>query len=304
MSSYLLIASSLFALLPFANSFTIPQIAVRQDSDDCSSWHGGSGQAFAGSRCHRHGSYDPGEWGHDRYHGWNWPYAPLASNGSNNIIEVPATTPPNASPPVSPNFIGFAFEEASFPRYVQTRDGQVNQFSLNLIDAIMSRTGGHPIVRLGGTSADYARYIESQEEAALPSAEVYNYQDIGGTSIGPAYWDLCHIIPNSKYIVQFPMAHTNVSESVLWARTAAERIGIDLIEAFEPGNEGDLYSTEEPPNPGLGPPDFQGTLTNESYTGNFTRYVDAVKAAVDIPNEPFFQAFDVSTPILDNRSVY
>lgn len=92
------------------------------------------------------------------------------------VILVPDSTPGSASPPVSPDFIGFAFEEASFPRYVQTRDGNTNQYSLNLIDAIMSRTGGKPIVRLGGTSADYGRFIPSQQEPALPPAEVYNYQ--------------------------------------------------------------------------------------------------------------------------------
>ena len=86
-------------------------------------------------------------------------------------------TPDCASPPVDPDFIGFAFEEASFPRYVLTQDlKEVNNFSLNLIDAIMSRTGGKPIVRLGGTSADYATYVPDQKEPALPLAEKDNYQ--------------------------------------------------------------------------------------------------------------------------------
>lgn len=93
-----------------------------------------------------------------------------------NTIRVPHTTPSHASPPIDRSFIGFAFEEASFPPYVQTRDGSINQFSLNLIDAIVSRTGGRPIVRLGGTSADFARYVPTQSETALPVAEVYNYQ--------------------------------------------------------------------------------------------------------------------------------
>lgn len=119
-------------------------------------------------------------------------------------------------------------------------------------------------------------------------------QSVGGTSIGPSYWDLTNIIPNSVYIVQLPMAHTNVSESVLWAKTAVEHIGLDRIQAFEPGNEPDLYSSTNPPN-GLGPPDYQGKITNETYTGNFTKYVDAVKAALGLEGGHWFQAFDTAS---------
>ena len=89
------------------------------------------------------------------------------------------------------------------------------------------------------------------------------------------------------------MANSNVSESVLWAKTAAERIGLDRIQAFEPGNEADLYTDHHPRN-SLGPPRYQGKLTNETYTGNFTKYVEAVKAELGLEDGAWFQAFDIA----------
>ncbi|KAI7402144.1 hypothetical protein KC336_g14475 [Hortaea werneckii] len=240
------------------------------------------------------GGYSKG-WGNDDFRGWQWPGHHGGPSGGAPQVVVPSSTPSNACPPVDPDFIGFAFEEASLTPYLQTRDGNPNQFSLNLMRSILSRTGGKPIIRPGGTSADYGRYIPSQVEPALPIAEVYTYQDIGGTSIGPAYWDLANIIPEAVWIIQLPMAHTNVSESVLWAKTAAERIGLDRIQAFEPGNEPDLYPVGD-----LGPPDYQGRMTSETYTGNYTMYVEAIKEALDLPDGPWFQAFDTAAHLGDD----
>lgn len=138
-------------------------------------------------------------------------------------------------------------------------------------------------------SADVAYLIANQTVAALPRAEVYNYQDIGGTTIGPSYWDLCENFPDALYIIQTPMGITDLQETVLWATSVVEHIGIDKIHSFEPGNEADLYPAY------TGPPTYQGALTNESYVGNFTEYAAAIASAVDNPSGPFFQAFDVST---------
>lgn len=139
------------------------------------------------------------------------------------------------------------------------------------------------------SSADYAYYLKNQTTPAEPRAEVYNYQDIGGTRIGPAYWDLCLNFPDALYIIQTPLAITDINETIRWATSAVDHIGIDKIHSFEPGNEPDLY-----PFPSLRPPTYQGRQDNESYVGNFTAYSAAIIDAVDIPSEPFFQAFDTS----------
>ncbi|CAN8105796.1 unnamed protein product [Discula destructiva] len=212
----------------------------------------------------------------------------IATTVAQPSLSVPSSVPLNASGIVDPDFAGFAFEQASLWNYALDADGNTNAFSLNLIAAITDRTGGKPLIRLGGTSADYAYYVENQTEPALPRAEVYNYQDVGGTTVGPSYWDLCKNFPGAKYIIQTPMAITDVDETILWAQTVVDAIGLDAIYAFEPGNEPDLY-----PATNLGPPTYQAAQTNESYVGNFTKYAAAIAGVVNV-TQPFFQAFDTS----------
>ncbi|KAI0474001.1 hypothetical protein GGR56DRAFT_560899 [Xylariaceae sp. FL0804] len=220
------------------------------------------------------------------------------SNSSLQLIPVPGFVPPGASGVIDPDFPGLGFEESSFVRYALDNEGNPNAFSANLMEAIYSRTGGKPIIRLGGTSADYGKYLPGQEAPALPVAEQDNYQDVGNTTIGPSYWNLTHIFPSARYMVQVPMATTNISETIAWAQSAVDIIGLDLIHSIQPGNEADLYAddyTGEDSVP-LQPPEYQGTLSNQTYVGNWTEYVSAIKEAVpEVPDGPFFTAFDTST---------
>ncbi|KAI6080705.1 glycoside hydrolase family 79 protein [Hypoxylon rubiginosum] len=228
--------------------------------------------------------------------------ATLPRDATSFSVKVPEVSAIDASPKVDPSFCGLAFEQSSFVRYAQNDDGKVNSFSKNLIDAITSRTGGAPIIRLGGTSPDYGKYLPGQEEPALPVAEQDNYQDVGHTTIGPSYWDLPKNFPGAKYMVEVPLATTNVSEAVAWAQAAMKGIGIDNIHSIQPGNEADLYSDTFTGEGGikLNPPEYQGTLSNESYVGNWTKYADAILKAVDLPKGRFFTAFDVSTHFGDD----
>lgn len=68
------------------------------------------------------------------------------------LLSVPSSVPSNASGIVDPDFAGFAFEQASLWNYALDADGNANEFSINLIAAITDRTGGKPLIRLGGTS--------------------------------------------------------------------------------------------------------------------------------------------------------
>ncbi|KAI0466133.1 glycoside hydrolase family 79 protein [Xylaria cf. heliscus] len=212
-------------------------------------------------------------------------------------IQVPAVVPAEASPEIDADFLGLAFEQASFTRYAQDDDGNVNAFSTNLMDAVYSRTGGKPNIRLGGTSPDYGKYLPGQVEPALPVAEQNNYQDIGHTTIGPSYWQLTKNFPDAVYIIQTPLATMNVSESVAWAQSAVNIIGLDKIFSIQPGNEADLYTNTFTGANGIAlhPPEYQGKLSNESYVGNWTKYVSAIKDAVpSIPSGRYFTAFDTS----------
>ncbi|KAI4597231.1 hypothetical protein KJ359_004744 [Pestalotiopsis sp. 9143b] len=198
---------------------------------------------------------------------------------------------------VDPDFCGFAFEQASFVEYALDVDGNANQFSVNLINSITSRTNGRPIIRLGGTSADYGRVEPGQSAPALPRAEQDNYQNIGNTTISPSYWSLANTFPDAQYIIQVPLATTNVSETIAWTQSAVDALGWDKIQAIEIGNEPDLYSGTFTGANGvaLHPPDYQGKLDNETYVGNYTKYASAVAEAVSLPDGPILQAFDVST---------
>ncbi|KAI1324800.1 glycoside hydrolase family 79 protein [Xylariaceae sp. FL0255] len=212
-------------------------------------------------------------------------------------VNIAAHPPAAASTVISSDFLALAFEEASFVRYAQDDNGSVNQFSTNLMHSIYSRTGGKPIIRLGGTSSDYGKYLPGQAEAALPIAEQNNYQNIGDTTIGPSYWQLAQNFPNALYMVQVPLATTNISETIAWAQAAVKAIGLDQIFSIQPGNEADLYSNTFTGANGipLHPPEYQGTLSNETYVGNWTKYVTAIQKAIpSLPAERFFTAFDTS----------
>lgn len=216
---------------------------------------------------------------------------------SSTLVQVAATAPLDASPEINPDFLGLAFEQASFTRYAQDDEGNVNAFSTNLMDAIYSRTGGKPNIRLGGTSPDYGRYFPGQAEPAVPVAEQDNYQDIGHTFIGPSYWELTKNFPDAMYIIQVPLATTNISEPVAWAQSAVDSIGVDKIFSLQPGNEADLYSDTFTGAGGipLNPPQYQGKLNNETYVGNWTKYVAAIKECVPkVPEGRYFTAFDTA----------
>ncbi|KAM3509920.1 hypothetical protein MY11210_006110 [Beauveria gryllotalpidicola] len=193
---------------------------------------------------------------------------------------------------VDPDFPGLAFEQASFVNYALNNDGTPNVFSQNLINGIFARTGGKPLIRLGGTAADYARFVADQAAPALPRAEVDSAQNVGALTIGPAYWDLvASSFPSAQYIVQVPMADPDSAQAVRWAKAAAGKIGLDRIHSFEPGNEPDLY-----PATGLGPPRWQGRQDNGTYVANFLNYCDAVAAAVGLPRGTRkFQALDTAS---------
>ncbi|GAW11432.1 hypothetical protein ANO14919_007780 [Xylariales sp. No.14919] len=217
---------------------------------------------------------------------------------SSSSVQVPAAVPGEASLEIDPDFLGLAFEQASFTRYAEDDEGNSNTFSANLMDAVYSRTGGKPNIRLGGTSPDYGKYLPGQTEPALPVAEQDNYQDIGHTTIGPSYWNYTKNFPNAVYIIQVPLATRNISEPIAWVQSALDTIDEDQIFSIQPGNEPDLYTNTFTGANGIAlhPPDYQGTLNSETYVGNWTEYVTAIKDAVPgVRSGRFFSAFDLAS---------
>ena len=142
--------------------------------------------------------------------------------------------------------------------------------------------------------------MPEQSEPALPVAEQDNYQCIGCTTIGPSYWQIAKLFPDAKYMVQVPLANTNISESVSWVQAAVEGIGIDQIHSIQLGNEPDHYKHDfcGEDDVFLGPPHFQGTLDNKTYVGNYTEYAAAIREAANLPDH-FFTAFAVAAHVAD-----
>lgn len=127
------------------------------------------------------------------------------------------------------------------------------------------------IIRLGGTSADYATYVANQTTPALPLATDNTDMDVGGTTIGPSYWALASRWADAEYIIQVPLATTDINETILWTQTALAGIDSDQIHSIEVGNEPDWYSATYAGSEGiLGPPDWQSAFSNETYVGNCT----------------------------------
>ncbi|KAH8195530.1 hypothetical protein TruAng_010315 [Truncatella angustata] len=219
----------------------------------------------------------------------------LVANTNSLSIGLPALS--GDAHVIDSDFCGLAFEQASFEEYAMDVEGNPNEFSINLISSITSRTGGKPIIRLGGTSADYGRYEPGQSAPALPKAEQNNYQNIGNTTIGPAYWELAHNFPDAQYIIQVPLANTNTSEAIAWTQSAVDIIGWDKIQAIEIGNEPDLFNDIFTGVDGIAlqPSAYLGTLNNETYVGNYTKFADAIAEAVKFPDYPILQAFDIGT---------
>lgn len=125
------------------------------------------------------------------------------------------------------------------------------------------------IIRLGGTSADYATYVANQTVPALPLATDGADYDVGGTTIGPSFWSLTATLLDAEYMIQVPLVNTDINETILWAQTAVNGIASNQLHSIEIGNEPDWYSATYAGTEGvLGPPEWQSAFTNETYVGN------------------------------------
>lgn len=189
--------------------------------------------------------------------------------------------------------------------FVLDNEGNTNIFSATLIEGITKRTGGQAIIRLGGTSADYGTYIANQSVPALPVAEANINDIVPGTTIGPSFWQLTKRFPDATYMVQVPFATTNVNETIRWVQSAVDNMNSHQIFVFEIGNEPDWYSSTYKGTTGeiLGPPQWQGKFTNETYVSNYTARIDAIVDSVtNLPSQPIFQAFDTAAHVGANSA--
>ncbi|EME42105.1 glycoside hydrolase family 79 protein [Dothistroma septosporum NZE10] len=169
-----------------------------------------------------------------------------ASVTAQQTINIASSVSPGASRPVDKSFPGLAFETSSFYSYAM-KDGQPNTFSQNLISAIFSRTGGTPILRVGGTSGDHGHYDASQKDPVnFPATTTGPHFDKPYLVLGPSYFQAYNSFPNARFLFMVPheqvyLGLQPVSNTIEWARQGLAVIG-DRLDALEIGNEPDFYS--------------------------------------------------------------
>ncbi|KAI1260186.1 hypothetical protein F5Y18DRAFT_442016 [Xylariaceae sp. FL1019] len=212
-----------------------------------------------------------------------------ASTGScqKHIVQVPATGPSETLRPVDLSFTGFAFEQASFYNY-SFLSGKPNVFSQNLIDSVLSRTGGTPILRVGGTSGDHGRYDASQDNATNYPATIYKPRTSiseDRLSIGPSFFEAFNNWPGAKFEFMVPFRDTDFSRSVQWAKAGLNQIGVHNLYTLEIGNEPNFY------------PWFSVDEYVERYRQLQARLIAAIPSLGD---KRIFQAFDTAANFADD----
>ncbi|KAI1416862.1 hypothetical protein F5Y13DRAFT_204251 [Hypoxylon sp. FL1857] len=157
-------------------------------------------------------------------------------------VNLPTATPSGISQKVDPSFPGFAFEEASFYAYSFDVQGKPNTFSQNLVNSVLKRTGGTPLLRVGGTSGDHGTFNSSQKEPTNFPATKFGPQMRGGVTIGPSFFEAFENWPGAKFEFMVPFRDTNHSHSLEWAKAGLRHIGNDKLYTLEIGNEPNFYS--------------------------------------------------------------
>ena len=196
-------------------------------------------------------------------------------------LHVVERYPSLASAPVDPSYLGFAFEQASFYNYSFDENGNPNSFSQNLINSVLSRTDGKPILRVGGTSGDKGHYNASQSSITnLPATEFGPAFQPPYLSVGPDYFESFKNFPGAEYIFMVPLFHRNLNNTLEWTRQGLSAIG-DRLQALEIGNEPDLYSW----------------FSVSKYVNEFVRFKKALSARFPeyLGNRTIYQGLDTSS---------
>ncbi|KAK4614552.1 Beta-glucuronidase [Fulvia fulva] len=198
------------------------------------------------------------------------------------IISVASSVPAGASKSVDKSFPGLTFEVSSFYNYA-IADGKPNTFSQNLINDIFSRTGGTPILRVGGTSGDHGHFDANQKESVNFPATIRGPAfDKPYLALGPSYFEAYKSFPNAKFLFMVPheqvyLGEQPISNTIEWARHGLAVIG-DRLDALEIGNE----------------PDFYPRITHQKYIDSSLKIQAALQKEFPklLTGKPIFQTID------------
>ncbi|KAI1497423.1 hypothetical protein F5X99DRAFT_423491 [Biscogniauxia marginata] len=172
--------------------------------------------------------------------------AASSASGDSITLSPPATPPDGTSGPVSPSFAGFGIEPSNLFSFVGRE--QPNQLTLNLLGNLESYTGYPPHVRLGGNTADYMVYSESQDAWGWqPNPDATGQGAIKWDSmiVGPRYFEAADRLPKGTPItwgLNLAYNADDYAERIadMAAQVLARCRNLRLV-SFEIGNEPDLY---------------------------------------------------------------
>lgn len=156
------------------------------------------------------------------------------------------TAPPDISGYVNPSFAGFGIEPSNLFSFTGMQEP--NMLTFNLIDNLANYTGKPPHIRIGGNTADYMVFDQSQNEWAWT---LNDHQKGQGNLkpnhmlIGPRFFEAVNRFPPRTPLTWgLNMAYNEPDwedEITTMAQQVLERIKhLDLV-SFELGNEPDLW---------------------------------------------------------------
>jgi hypothetical protein len=170
--------------------------------------------------------------------------APSVMGSDNPIIGVRVGSGPPVAD-ISPDFLGLGYEISSVAR--PGLFNRTNSVYLQLVRTL----GMQGVVRVGGNTADYARYSPAAQAISSPFETVVNaalLQELGGF-LQATGW---------KLIWALNLGRGSEADAVAEAR-AVHAIAGERLLAFEIGNEPDLFSHAKHRPPGYG---YEEWLTN------------------------------------------
>ncbi|XDG09317.1 hypothetical protein ABKA04_008932 [Annulohypoxylon sp. FPYF3050] len=209
--------------------------------------------------------------------------SPGSCQQSTRTVNIQETSPSDVSKKVDPSFPGFAFEESSFYAYSFDAQGKPNSFSQNIVNSVLSRTGGTPLLRVGGTSGDHGLFNASQKDPTNFPATKSSPPLKDGVTLGPSFFNAFDNWPGAKFEFMVPFKNTSYSHTLEWAKTGMSHIGNESLYALEIGNEPNFYSW------------FKSGHAAE-YVKRYTNLQNELKQSIPSLNGPKkFQALDTAS---------
>ena len=109
-------------------------------------------------------------------------------------------------------------------------------------------------------------------------------------TIGPSWFESFQTLP-AKWILDVPLEHATVEESVQFAQLGVKAITNANLQSIEIGNEPNFYK-----------------LGVQGYIKRFQRYADAIQGNISLPQGPIFQGLTIasgaSLPPWDTRTLF